>query len=400
MHRRQEDAIDRTSTAIDTIFMTEDIPMRHRHIKTRLKKIFKMYENQSRNFKKEKAAIYLSALREKMQEPFYNPRNPTQEQENVTGLEQVEGLENLEVQESEQVGEEIMEEEFLEEEFVLEERVEEFVEEEAVVMQEEEIVEKFVREEEGEAESVDDEIWENEDLEGDEEDDHDMEWLPSDSETELVPDEASCFVANAIKSPEVTKACLATNTSPNELMLITSAMNHANKVSNKGNAESTIYGYQKKHQAELATKRRNETTALFTGQSVFLHFDEKSMKNTTQGVDEMNHIERCAIVASSSVGIRLLAVKKLVAGTGENIANALNETAVEYAILQFIIGLVFDTTLANTGISNGSAAIFERVLGRFLLFLGCRHHIYEIYLKTCFETLFGASGRLFHYISP
>lgn len=81
-------------------------------------------------------------------------------------------------------------------------------------------------------------------------------------------------------------------------MLLTSAMNHANRVPNRGNAESPIYSYQKEHQTNLAAKIQRKISALFRAQSVFFHYDEMWIKNATQEQDETNHIERCAIVAN------------------------------------------------------------------------------------------------------
>lgn len=118
------------------------------------------------------------------------------------------------------------------------------------------------------------------------------------------------------------------------------------------------------------------------------------MKNVTQIQDEGNHIERCGIVATCPKGSRLLASKKIPAATGERVATATRETVSELQLMQWVVGLVFDTTLSNTGIENGSAVLFERELERFLFYIGCRHHIYEVYLKTCFDAIFGKSGTI------
>ena len=47
-----------------------------------------------------------------------------------------------------------------------------------------------------------------------------------------------------------------------------------------------------------------------------------------------------------------------------------------------IIALVFDATASNTGLRNGCSVLMKKELGRSLLWLACRHHIYEIHLKN------------------
>lgn len=44
-----------------------------------------------------------------------------------------------------------------------------------------------------------------------------------------------------------------------------------------------------------------------------------------------------------------------------------------------------DTTSTNTGRFNGACALLEKSLGRDLVLFACRHHIYELVLKSVFE---------------
>ena len=44
-----------------------------------------------------------------------------------------------------------------------------------------------------------------------------------------------------------------------------------------------------------------------------------------------------------------------------------------------------------SGPENGAATEVERMLGRELLWLSCRHHIYELELKVVFHEIMGAS---------
>lgn len=50
-----------------------------------------------------------------------------------------------------------------------------------------------------------------------------------------------------------------------------------------------------------------------------------------------------------------------------------------------INALCCDTTASNTGRINGACVILEQLLNRNLLYLPCRHHIYELVLRSVFE---------------
>lgn len=56
-----------------------------------------------------------------------------------------------------------------------------------------------------------------------------------------------------------------------------------------------------------------------------------------------------------------------------------------------IQSLCCDTTNANLGSRNGAALLFEQILNRDLLYLPCRHHIFELVLGGVFDALMPAS---------
>lgn len=47
--------------------------------------------------------------------------------------------------------------------------------------------------------------------------------------------------------------------------------------------------------------------------------------------------------------------------------------------------LCCDTTASNTGRLNGTCILLEQKLDRELLIFACRHHVYELVLKSVFE---------------
>jgi len=52
----------------------------------------------------------------------------------------------------------------------------------------------------------------------------------------------------------------------------------------------------------------------------------------------------------------------------------------------------FDTTSSNTGKINGACTILQETLGRNLLNLACRHHIYELVVAGTFILVFGKTS--------
>ena len=57
--------------------------------------------------------------------------------------------------------------------------------------------------------------------------------------------------------------------------------------------------------------------------------------------------------------------------------------------LQHIVGLVFDTTSANSGSISGIVVRLEAELGRKLLELACRHHISELVCGAACQEVYG-----------
>ena len=54
--------------------------------------------------------------------------------------------------------------------------------------------------------------------------------------------------------------------------------------------------------------------------------------------------------------------------------------------------MCFDTTSSNTGRNNGACVIIEQLIGRDLLYFGCRHHILELVAGAVFSEVLGASS--------
>lgn len=197
------------------------------------------------------------------------------------------------------------------------------------------------------------------------------------------------FVQKAIKNPEFSAVCMAQGMTPWKTCMMTTAMNFSNQEPNIGNSKTTIYNEQRKHSKIFADRVRDKIKAQVTEKNgaSFIQWDEKCLDNATQQAFEANHIERCAVTITNLTGNYLLAIAKAVSSAGSVIAKTVVDLIMIFGLIGIIMGMVFDTTSSNTGFTFGAASIIERILNRNLLYLACRHHVYEVFLKTAFELI-------------
>lgn len=100
-------------------------------------------------------------------------------------------------------------------------------------------------------------------------------------------------------------------------------------------------------------------------------------------------VDRLPIIISHNNGEQLLGVPKLHTGKGIDMCDAIYEHLLDWNVDQNIVALCCDTTASNTGRINGAASLLEKKLEKDLLYLPCRHHIYEVILRGVFECKFG-----------
>jgi len=98
-------------------------------------------------------------------------------------------------------------------------------------------------------------------------------------------------------------------------------------------------------------------------------------------------IDRLAVLVSGEGVMKLLRVTKLTRGTGEEQANAVFQLLDEWSIVNRVNFMCFDNTASNTDIKKGACTILERKIGRNLLGLACRHHIFEVIISKVFNSL-------------
>ena len=109
--------------------------------------------------------------------------------------------------------------------------------------------------------------------------------------------------------------------------------------------------------------------------------------------DGMETVDRAAILVSGGGGVeKLLAVAKMQSGTGEAQSTACLRALEDWKLKAHVRGLVFDTTASNTGLNAGACTPIDRAFDYNLIWIGCRHHIFEVMLSNVFTTALGPTG--------
>lgn len=117
--------------------------------------------------------------------------------------------------------------------------------------------------------------------------------------------------------------------------------------------------------------------------SLVLHWDSKILPDITG----KSKVDRLPVVVTALNMEQLLGVPEIKSSTGKEISSALYHTLQEWSLENTIQAFVFDTTASNTGRLNGVCHLLEQKLDRNILYLACRHHIYEIVLHGVFSAV-------------
>ena len=148
---------------------------------------------------------------------------------------------------------------------------------------------------------------------------------------------------------------------------------------------STIRRQRKSTVQSKANSMREKLKELHKSDDLFivLHCDGKIIQYLSGSTEDRLAI---AISAPNSINGQFLASPVIEDGKGVTMANCLVQTLNTYELLDKVEAVVFDTTASNTGKWRGCVPIFERLVKRALLWLACRHHISELFIKhACAE---------------
>lgn len=115
-----------------------------------------------------------------------------------------------------------------------------------------------------------------------------------------------------------------------------------------------------------------------------VHWDGKMLPSITGHTK----VERLPILISTNGVQKLLGVPICEDGSGEAIANAVHDVLVEWNLLDKVEAMCFDTTSTNTGRMKGACQL-QRKMERKLLPMACRHHVFEIVLRSVYEVKMG-----------
>ncbi|CAG9793804.1 unnamed protein product [Diatraea saccharalis] len=136
---------------------------------------------------------------------------------------------------------------------------------------------------------------------------------------------------------------------------------------------------------EMRRKRANAIKINFrykVPDTVTVHWDGKLLPALDA---RKSKEERLPIVISYDNNEQLIAVPKLVNSSGSEQAQAVWNAIIDWNLEDRVQILCCDTTASNTGHINGACVLLEQKLGREMLVFACRHHVYELVLKSVFE---------------
>ena len=118
-----------------------------------------------------------------------------------------------------------------------------------------------------------------------------------------------------------------------------------------------------------------------------IHFDGKLLEDYSGEFGE-----RLAVIVSGDTPEcaqgKLISARKIPDGSGHEIAAEVAKSIRHWGIEKRVYAMCFDTTASNTGWLNGAATKLEIHLNRPLLWIPCRKHIAELFLKASWYAIF------------
>lgn len=117
-----------------------------------------------------------------------------------------------------------------------------------------------------------------------------------------------------------------------------------------------------------------------------VHYDSKLIKYISGLTDD-----RITVLISGhpQKTPKLLGIPNIPDSTGDSQHKAVFKLLEEWKTIDNIVGAVFDTTSSNSGRWKGSGTLIERRLNHPILWLACRHHVYQLHIKHVAEVVMG-----------
>src|SRR6218665_2466655 len=139
-----------------------------------------------------------------------------------------------------------------------------------------------------------------------------------------------------------------------------------------------------KHRDHAMTELKDSFGNEIRDVPLVVHWDGKLLPDISGNHEK---VDRLPILVSGRGVERLLNVPKLPNDTGEAMANAVVAAINNWHLVENVKALSFDTTASNSGIRAGAAVLIEQKIDKALLYLACRHHIFEAVLGDVFNSL-------------
>ncbi|KAK3923591.1 Bifunctional protein TilS/HprT [Frankliniella fusca] len=121
-----------------------------------------------------------------------------------------------------------------------------------------------------------------------------------------------------------------------------------------------------------------------------LHWDGKILPDFSSE-EKVNRLPVLVAAINPGGEEQLLGVPKVAGGDAGSEFDAIKVLINEWGVKDRIRAMGFDTTASNTGRHTGVCVRVERYLEKDLLYLACRHHIFEIVLGGVFKMCLGDS---------
>ena len=122
---------------------------------------------------------------------------------------------------------------------------------------------------------------------------------------------------------------------------------------------------------------------------VSLHWDGKTL--TVRGKIKSNRIAVYLTGTDGQKYRKLLGIPETPSGSGEAEAKVVKKAMMDWDVKEQCINLVFDTTSSNSSPEVGACMHLELYVGHPMLWSGCRHHVYELYIKKASDVIMGAT---------
>jgi len=166
-------------------------------------------------------------------------------------------------------------------------------------------------------------------------------------------------------------------------MILASVLNEAGcSTSSVVLSKSTVHRHRQRCRQDAAQKIKKD----YHASKCVVHWDSKLVPDNIQ----LSVVDRLPVVVTSlnDGTTKLLAVPKLSSGTGQEAANNVTQQLASWNLSEHVIGMCFDTTASNTGKAKGACTLLENTVKRNLLWLACRHHMFEVLLSDAFNAAF------------